>query len=153
MEQTINTLLLPLRGFHVVLPQALVAEITQRPQVRAVREAPQWMLGTFDWRATRVPLLRFESLCERGRSEGRPSTRIAILYGLEGMDGLAFYAMELHAIPHPLILREDMLSDAAQTGAGDGVVVRDIRIGGQPAVIPDAAAIERRIHDRVMGVH
>jgi chemosensory pili system protein ChpC len=152
MEQTINTLLLPMRGFHVVLPQALVAEITQRPEVRAVREAPQWMLGTFDWGATRVPLLCFESLCGRGRGEGRTSSRIAILYGLEGIGGLAFYAMELHAIPHPLILREDMLGDDAQAGAGDGVVSHAIRIGGQPAVIPDAAGIERRIHDQVVGV-
>ncbi len=153
MEQTINTLLLPMRGFHVVLPQALVAEITQRPQVRAMSGAPQWMLGTFDWRANRVPLLRFESLCGRGRGEGRPSPRIAILYGLEGMEGLAFYAMELYAIPHPLILREDMLSDDAEAGAGDGVVARHIRIGGQPAVIPDAPGIEHRIHGQVTGVH
>lgn len=149
MEQTINTLLLPMRGFHVVLPQTLVAEITQRPQVRAVREAPQWMLGTFDWRAARVPLLRFESLCGGEPGEGRPSTRIAILYGLEG---LAFYAMELHAIPHPLILREDMISDDANAGLGEGVVARHIRIGGQPAVIPNAVGIERRIHDQVTGL-
>ncbi len=149
-EQVINGLLLPLNGFHIILPQVMVAEITYRPEAASARDyTADWFKGLFQWRSQQVPLISFESLCDREDGRGRKSMRIAIIHALQGISNLVFYAFELRAIPYPLTLRHDSLQSATGSAKTCDYIASNALFGGHKAVIPDLKQIERKLYEQL----
>lgn len=145
LDNAISTLLLPMDGFYSILPQATIVEVSQRPEVDLVPNSADWLSGIFNWRSERVPLLSFEKLCGRQAATREPNSRIVVLYALEGFRGLVFYALELHAIPHPAALHADMIAGANEELISSEFIACNIQIGGQTGVIPDLKRIEYAI--------
>ena len=149
-DQPISTLLLPMNGFYSVLPQATIVEVTQRPDVELVTDSADWLMGIFDWRSERVPLLSFETLCRRQAAERQAKSHIVVLYALEGIPDLVFYALDLSAIPHPVTLQPNMISDSNEEPISSKFIARNIQIVGQPGVIPDLKRIEYKIKEELV---
>lgn len=149
-EQIINSLLLPMNGFHIILPQSMVAEITHRPELTSAKDdSADWLQGFFLWRSEQVPLISFEGLCEMEDSRTRSSMRIAVIHALEEISSLVFYAFELRAIPHPLTLRHDSLQSARDNAGGCNYIAANALFGGHKAVIPDLKRIERKLSEQL----
>ena len=58
--QYIHSQMLALSGDPLVLPNTAVAEIINYVEPTPVKDAPDWLLGTLDWRGYRIPLLSLE---------------------------------------------------------------------------------------------
>lgn len=134
-----------MNGFYSILPQATIVEVSQRPEVDFVPDSAHWLSGIFNWRSERVPLLSFEKLCGRQAATRETNSCIVVLYALEGLRGLVFYALDLYAIPHPAALHADMIADANDELISNEFIARNIQIGGQTGVIPDLKRIEYTI--------
>jgi chemotaxis signal transduction protein len=149
---TLHALLLPLNGFHLILPQPTVAEIALRPgDIGSVPGTPDWLVGVFSWRAERVPLVSFEGMCGEPAAGARKSRHIAILHALDDGD-LVYYAVELKAIPHPVLLTPASLAASADEGAGHDVIAVQTSIGGHRAVIPALDKIEQLLREQLGAV-
>ena len=149
-EQVINSLLLPMNGFHIILPQAMVAEITHRPESASACEyTAGWFKGLFHWRSEQVPLISFEGLCDREDGRAHKSMRIAIIHALEGISNLVFYAFELRAIPHPLTLRRDSLQRVRDKAGDCDYIASNALFGGHKAVIPNLQQIEQKLYEQL----
>jgi chemotaxis signal transduction protein len=147
--QTLHSLLLPLNGFYLVLPQPTIIEIAPRPDVTPVNDSTDWLMGVFLWRAEKVPLISFEKLCGQASGVAKRHTYVAVLYALDGGNDLAYYAIELKAIPHPALLNPASLSVGNGQGEASGVIAADARIGGHRVVVPALEKIEQRIRGQL----
>lgn len=145
-DQKLHTLLLPLHGFHLVLPQPTIAEIVPRPQVSPAAGSPDWLIGHFKWRAETVPLISFESMSgQAGGAAAKKHACAAVLYALGDFPNLPYYAIQLKAIPHPALLAPANLSAGPEPDTRNAVIAANVMIGGYRGVIPALEQIERLI--------
>jgi chemosensory pili system protein ChpC len=148
-ENVVNSLLLPLIGSNIILPQPTVAEIVQDPQVTEIEGSDHWIKGTVNWRTKQIPLISFEALCGQEVSERGNLHRIAVLYALEGFDTLKFYSLELQAIPRPVTVKPDTLEQIQQDSNGCRAIASEVLVGGQSAVIPNLVWVEQNITENM----
>ncbi|MGI9301559.1 MAG: chemotaxis protein CheW [Gammaproteobacteria bacterium] len=142
----VYSLILPLVSTRMILPQSVITEIIQRPEVTEIPGSASWLKGVFRWRTEQVPLLSFEEMtgAEENRQQ-RHEGRVVVVYALEEITGLVFYAFELQGIPHPVQLtRETVMEDATRQNETPVVGAR-VLINSQEAVIPDMSAVEHMI--------
>lgn len=147
--KSVHSLLLPLAGMHLLVPQSVVTEIIQRPEITEITGASPWLKGVFRWRSEQVPLLSFEDMCgQSDPSAVRDSSRVVVIYALEEITGLVFYALELQGIPHPMQLtREAVIQDHTvnTVNSDTPAVASHVSVDGQNAVIPDLKSLEHMI--------
>jgi chemosensory pili system protein ChpC len=148
-DRAVNSLLLPLIGINVILPQPTVAEIVQTPQVTEIEGSDHWIKGTVNWRTKQIPLISFEALCGQEISERGSLHRIAVLYALEGFDTLKYYSLELQAIPRPLMVKPDTLEPIQQDSNGCRAIASKVFVAGQSAIIPNLAWVEQNITENM----
>ena len=78
--QDVSTLLIPVEGKTLLLPNVAVAEILEYSHPVAQPDVPTWYLGNIEWRTLQVPLISFESVNEQTFSNRADRTvKIAIM--------------------------------------------------------------------------
>jgi chemosensory pili system protein ChpC len=104
-EEAIQVLIVPLRGQNIVIPQSIVSEVIPVPEVTGGTEENDWLKGVIEWRGKSVPLVSLELLCQSHDTDSFTRTRrVAIVRGINQLEGAEFYAIEVHSIPHPVRL-------------------------------------------------
>lgn len=147
--QTINSLLLPMKGFYVILPQSAVVEIARKPELIDTEGSAGWFKGVFNWRSEVVAVVSFEELCSWQSDQQDAGSRIVILHALEGVLDVDFYALELQAVPRPLSLEPDSLTVSENVVHGNECIASNVLVNGLDAIIPDLQGMERRIQGQM----
>lgn len=147
--QRINGLLLPMKGFYVILPQSAVAEIACKPESMDKERSAGWFKGVFRWRSAVVALASIEELCSWQSDQQRSGSRIVILHALEDALEADFYALELQATPRPLSLESNSLTISTQVVEKNEYIASSVHVKGYDAFIPDLNRIERRIQEQM----
>ena len=142
-DRAVNSLLLPLIGSNILLPQPTVAEIVQAPRVAKIEGSDHWIKGKVNWRTKQIPLISFEALCGQEISGRGNLRRIAVLYALEGFDELKFYSLELQAIPRPVMVKPDTLDQIQENSNGCSAIASKVLVTGQSAIIPNLVWVEK----------
>ncbi|HHC72005.1 MAG TPA: chemotaxis protein CheW [Thiotrichales bacterium] len=147
-QAPVAALLLPLQGLNLVVAQAAVGEVIAAPEAEPVPGSPDWVTGMFAWRGEQLPLISLERLLGRKPAKARSRSRAVVLYGLGGFRGVDYYGIEVDGIPHPVLLRREMVEDLGEEIRQAGMSVgRAVVVGGQPGMIPDLVAIEQALSD------
>lgn len=99
----VRALVLPLLGEDVLLPSAVVAEVIGYTRPEPLDGAPEWLLGTLEWRGQRVPVVAIEAAmgaqgAGRAEDEGRRA-RIVVLYGLNSRLAVPYYGVLTQGVP------------------------------------------------------
>ncbi len=144
--QEVASLLIPLQGQSILLPNVTVAEIIPVSQVQPVENAPAWYLGNFQWRELTVPLLSLESLNGDAVPQIHNRARFAVL-NTTGLHGdLAFIALLTQGLPRLARVSEDEISERedAENRAYD---LMHVSWAGEYTLIPDVTAIEQKFLD------
>lgn len=144
--QEVASLLIPLQGQSILLPNVTVAEIIPVSQVQPVENAPAWYLGNFQWRELTVPLLALEALNGEAVPQIHSRARFAVL-NTTGLHGdLAFIALLTQGLPRLARVSEDEISERedAENRAYD---LMHVSWAGEYTLIPDITAIEQRFLD------
>ncbi len=136
----IPSLMVPLQGRPLLVPNLAVAEIVPFNAPVPVAGKPQWFLGNIMWRGVKVPVVSMVQL--RGDDEDIPSeARIAVFNGVSG--ALPFYGVITHGIPRLVRVRpQDMENtEGMYTPVDDAFVA----VGGELAIIPNLVQLEAMI--------
>lgn len=143
----LNTLILDIAsGLRVAAPQAILAEVVPQQTMLPAQEAPEWLMGFLPWRGEQVPVVDPGVLCGREPPEAASVHRYGVLYALERLPGLSYYAVPLAAIPHPArVSAEDLGLVADDPAPPCPVVVSRARIEDQVVSIPDFQQLEQLI--------
>lgn len=95
----IRSVIIPLSGVDILVPNATVAEITNFVDPQPLADTPPWMLGTFLWRGWQVPLISFARLAELAESERTENARVCVTKSLIGNERMPYFAILAQAFP------------------------------------------------------
>jgi chemosensory pili system protein ChpC len=114
IEQTANvrSLLIPIGDKQLLLPSAVIAEIAPYSEPKAFTEE-SGLLGIVEWRQQIVPVLSIKQLFQLSDAATKLRQRLVILYGLESVSILPFYAFVASGVPRTVTATEAMLSTAS----------------------------------------
>ena len=138
----IRSVLIPVRGGRLLLPNATVSEVVLYRKPDALEGAPPWILGTIVWRGWRVPVISPVVLAERENEEDPSRANLAILKALGEHSHVAVPA---RGVPRLTTVGPGDV-EAADSPEGNGVL-RPVMINGEAADIPDLDEIQRRLAD------
>ena len=140
--QEVASLLIPLQGHSILLPNVTVAEIVPVAGIQAVDNAPAWYLGNCQWRELTVPLLSLETLNGDAVPAIHERARFAVL-NTTGMNAdLAFIAILTQGLPRLARVSEDEISER-EDAENRRYDLMHVSWAGEYTLIPDVAAIEQ----------
>lgn len=140
----VYSLLIPLEGYTLLLPNTAVAEVLNYSRPDAALAAPEWLLGMLLWRERRVPMISFEAACGGRPGPATRRSRIVVLNTLGGNPDLPYIAVMTQGIPHLRALGEESVE--REEGEASASVACRVRLdGSQLALIPDIDELERRV--------
>lgn len=141
--ETLTGLLLPLADRTLLLPNVALAELVPYRAPAATAGMPPWLLGQFNWRDLRLPLLSFEA-ASNGKPVIGPGCQVAVLNALGGRPDVKFIALLLQSIP--LSMKVDARLPRADAELAplelDAVLLNDTLVK-----IPDLVGLEQLLAD------
>jgi len=135
-DTEIRSVLVPLSGGHILIPNATVAEVVGYSEPEPVQGAPEWLLGTFLWRGWQVPLISFANLTESSATESVENARLCITKSLIGNERMPYIAILAQGFPRLTTVTDDNLTEVpleAKPIAAAGKVIVD----STEAIVPD----------------
>lgn len=141
----IHCLTIPLHEETALLPNAAIAEVIAYKRATPIDDAPEWLLGFFEWREKKVPLISFEAVSGKNIEEAKKNSRIAVLNTLNGSVQLPYIGILSQGIPSLAIVQEEGLKDKSDAGEKRASVSAFVELGGIDVVIPNLDDIERRL--------
>lgn len=109
MAIDIRSVLIPLTGERVLLPNATVAEVITYSTPEAVPDAPEWVMGRVVWRGWWVPVFSLPMLGGWAARENEAGAKIAVLKALGGNPDMPFMAMVTQGFPRLVTVTADSL--------------------------------------------
>jgi len=146
--EEVYSLLLPLEGTRLLLPNAIVAEVVGFSQPRPLQgRQPDWVLGEITWQEQQVPVISFEGMRRGGRpSELNPRARVAILNCITGASDLVSVGVVTEGHPHLVRVDPTIITfDDRQQPEPDTPVLCRVFIANAEALIPNMEFIEKEL--------
>ncbi len=130
---------LPKEPKNLLLPNVSVAEVIPY-QAPIKEEGPEWFMGYFSWRNTKVPVLSLELMNEEAALEITERTRFAVVNRLSNNAKFDFFALPIADLPTLVRVNSDEIT------ASDAFLLPTERaaaqVEGQTVVIPDLEKLE-----------
>jgi chemosensory pili system protein ChpC len=142
---SLNSLIVPMAGEGLLLPNVAVAELVGYRLSQAATQGPDWFLGWTTWRDQRVPMLDPERLLGQAITPTpEAAARTLILNALGGRQGLSFIGMRVWGIPRSRKVLRGEIEPAGEPGP---YISQPVRLAGSDDVllIPDLLALEEAL--------
>jgi chemosensory pili system protein ChpC len=148
----IRTILAPLAGGGILLPNNVVAEVVGWSEPIEFNHAPGWLLGEFEWQDWQVPVISFALLSGVAKADpAGTGSRILIIKTLSDSTSIVYLGIHIRGLPKLVTLTPDSLETTADQPQSSGVFSR-VRLDGQEALIPELGEltelVEQAIHSR-----
>lgn len=145
LPREIRGVMLPVTGGRVLVPNTTMAEVITFAQPTPLADAPSWLLGRLAWRGWGLPVLAFSAMAGVAEEESSENARVAILKALSGHARLPYFGVLTQGFPRLTLISQDMLVPDEDAGELPTGVREQVRVHGEPAWIPDLAAVENLI--------
>jgi chemosensory pili system protein ChpC len=142
--QDVSTLLIPVAGKTLLLPNVAIAEILEFNEPVPQSDVPTWYLGNIGWRTLQIPLISFESVNEQAFVNRASNAKIAILNGIVDNPRLPFWGIVTQGTPRQMrITAQEIVKDeSASNGPAEFM---SVVVNGEAARIPDLDFIEKQL--------
>lgn len=143
LPNEIASLLIPMLGRPMLLPNVAVAEIAPWEDPEPVNGKPSWYVGTYAWRGTDIPLLSLELMNDPDYEDATQGRRVAVLNGV-GKSKEKFYAIVVQGIPRLVRVYEHELGkeEALEDQPSFALMVS---VSGERAMIPNLDYVEEQL--------
>ena len=142
----VYSLLIPFAGGKMILPRVSITEVTGFLRPKAVRGAPEWLLGLINWQGQEIPLVSFEGLCGRKVPERANRTRIAVAHAIGEQLNPPLFAVLTQGYPYLVRVNSAVLStDPENDFSEDAPVLNRVRMANERPYVPDLEAIEAKL--------
>lgn len=147
-DQEIRSVLVPLSGLEILLPNANVAEIIAYSSPEPLPESSHWLLGNLLWHGWKVPVISLAMMAGAAQYEGRTEARICVTKSLIGYDRMPYLGLLSQGFPRLVTVTHDNFTEVANTELDAAFAGRAI-IGDREVILPDLDAIATRVADEV----
>jgi chemosensory pili system protein ChpC len=140
----IATLLIPVNGRIMLLPNVTVAEIIPFQQLLPEEHRPDWWLGALPWRNRFVPIISFPAINGEPQTSLPSNRRLAIFNNVTGDERLEFCGIVTDDLPRLMrVMSDEMIVDEEEL-AGPAEIARVI-VNGEKASIPNVEFIQEMV--------
>lgn len=115
----IRSVLIPVTGRRVLLPNATVAEVITFATPDPIDGAPDWFFGRVVWRGWRVPVFSLAMLGGWAERESEAGAKLAVLKGVSSNKDMPFMAMVTQGFPRLITLDADSMEEISDVVPGD----------------------------------
>lgn len=147
-DREIRSVLVPLSGLEILLPNANVAEIMAYSSPEPLPDTPHWLLGNLLWHGWRVPVLSLAMLTGSVQYEGRTQARICVIKSLIGNERMPYLGLLSQGFPRLVTVTPDNLTEVAEAELHPVFAGRAI-IGDRDVLLPDLDALAERVASEV----
>ena len=140
---------LPLEEGQLLLPNAAVAEVMSYREPTRIPETPDWFIGELEWRFQTIPVVSFEKALSLTESREGRRTKIAICNTLNGSSELPFIGIITKSMPRLVRVREDNIVKMKREGDLDSLVLQEVLLQGEKALIPDLDRLEDMVQHAI----
>jgi chemosensory pili system protein ChpC len=145
-EADIRGVLIPLDGYKLLLPNVTIAEVVGFREPSPYPQTPDWLLGEIQWHGRKFPLVSFERALNVPTAPPGARARIVVCNTLgEDPRGLPYIGVVAKAIPRLVGLIPASISPNLVASEASPLVLRQVYVAGQEAIIPDLDALEETI--------
>ena len=145
-ESEIRGVLIPLDGSKLLLPNMTIAEVIGFRDPAPYPHTEKWLLGEIQWHGRKFPLVSFEQALGTLASAPGPRARIVVCHTLgEDARGLPYIGVVAKAIPRLIGLVPASISPNITASEASPLVLRQVYVAGQEAIIPDLDVLEEMI--------
>lgn len=144
-ELRVRCLTLNLHGVEMLLPNTLVAEVTETTEVSTAANAPDWLNGFVSWRGRNVPLVSFEQLLGVDTTGHHDTGHMVVLNTLNNNPQIPFIAIEIQGLPRLSLLQHGVVEYDENKKNAEPVVLSSLRIEGESVIVPNIDVIERML--------
>jgi chemosensory pili system protein ChpC len=151
LPREIHAILITIGSAHVLLPNAIVAEIAPLAGLEKIDGAPPWLLGRMLWRERTIPLVSLAILTGTAVQEETRHARVAVLKTLEGKADLPHIGLLAQGLPRLATITPDLL---VRTDGGEELspgMSAHVLVRSDQAVIPDLHWIEAKVAQALSG--
>jgi len=135
-ENEIRSVMVPLSGVDVLVPNATMAEVVSYTEPEPIPEAVDWVLGTVLWHGWQVPVISYARLIEQAEEEDTRGARLCILKTLVDTDRMPYIAILAQDHPRLTTVTEDSIEEIESDSQPIAVAGR-VSLDGREAIIPD----------------
>lgn len=140
----LGTLLLPVNGKQLILPNVSVAEIIPYEAMASVDEdMPSWFSGRLIWRTRSIPVVSFEAINDEPFVSQSRQRRIAVLNGIVD-EKLPFCGIVTEGVPRLMRIGEDEIAREDEANLGPAELCH-VMVNGERATIPNVDFIQQQI--------
>lgn len=146
-ELSVRCLMMNLHSINMLLPNTLVAEVTDLPAVNTASNMPDWLRGFVSWRGRNVPLISFEVLLGRDTIGRFDESRMVVINTLNDNLQMPFIATEIQGLPHLMLLKDENVDYDESEGQGEPVILSAMHVDGESVIVPNIDVIERMLNN------
>lgn len=133
---------------EVIVPYAMVAEITEVMLPEGGTHLSRLDAAMVDWRAQRIPLVSVEAMLNEPLPTIGQRVRCAVMYGSNPDIALPYYAVLLSGVPRSEEV--NMLSFSEEASSEGGFWRLSAEMGGRRVGVPDIRWLESQIDEMRM---
>lgn len=130
---------IPLTGCRLLLPNACVSEVITYGPPQLIEDAPDWVLGTINWRGWRAPLVSFAQRAGIAEEEPISAAKVAILKAFSGVHTMPYVGLLAQGFPRLTTVTADDIR--VESSAPEGVLY-SVVVDNERALVPDLDSIE-----------
>jgi chemosensory pili system protein ChpC len=142
--RVVPSILIPVQDHPLIVPCAAVAEVVRYVVPRKAPGAPEWLLGQVRWRDRAIPVVSFEAAQGGHETRAAAPANLVVLNVLRSDTTLGFYALASEGRPRLLQVSDRTIAGREDSAAGP-LVACEVLVKGEPARIPDLAALENLV--------
>jgi chemosensory pili system protein ChpC len=146
-SKTVKIVRLPtqISQMEVIVPYAMVAEITEVMLPEGGTHLSRLDAAMVDWRAQRVPLVSLEAMLNEPLPTIGQRVRCAVLYGTDPDIAMPYYAVLLSGVPRSEEVSAHSFAEEISSESGFWHMSADL--GGRRVGIPDIRQLEAQIDE------
>lgn len=148
----VRSQMIALESLRLVLPNTAIAEVIAYTQPDLPENMPEWFLGYAPWRGYKIPVVSYEVMVDQPISKPDRRSRIIVLNSISADPNCAFYGMLATGIPRLMSLDANNIQDAPEIGDTDSLMLRQVVVDKQGAVIPDQYELEARLKEHKLTI-
>ncbi len=141
LDTQVRCLTLNFFSYKMILPNAVVAEVTEMGKIEPRLGAPDWFAGIMSWREQEIPVLVFEKIMHSEASRPQNYRRVIILNTPNNKGCAPFIALGCQSIPSLSLVDEGRLAPAEQKEPQ----VVSIKLDGEQYIIPRIDFLEQKV--------
>ncbi len=117
----LDCLLLDIGGRKALLPKSTLNEVLAYQPPVPFENAPEWLLGSVDWKNWQVPVISFSNLSGVSTSSTKRGSHIAVIKSLADNREMPFIGIVIYAAPSKINIEEADITEDLDAAAALGV--------------------------------